>query len=568
MTCTKFKLTTVAALVFAATNANAALYTIIEVDSPVSGNEVHGVAIQDSSNSTLGTLGCFDENATASECDGYLLAGEARQGVEGLSHREEVPFGSDNAFYYAQTDDGSDYFRSYCTDYLGYDNCGTSGGWGDQYWSAYERERNGESNFKAFVEGSTGQIEPSGLNTVINSLDSNAQAIGNSSTSVVERNQAFPSVTVGGDVTSTPVQSRAWATDGVYTVGSVSTARSNENEGSTPFNTYNSKAAIWDSSYTQLLDWDSKAKEEEDELLAQGSLRDFAVDGTKIYAVGYNTYDDQHMNATVYISDTNALPTSWTKRVIDGSQVGDDDTYANSTGSSINKHLNIVGQAKFYNKSNAENGAFPDKLFVSTYEGNDTWSSAKFLNDGSQSIFFNGAGGKIGRINNFNEIVGQIDSETIRESGGKQRRHRGFIYPYQATGTEASRASLFNNKAWWLDDLTNDGNASGINNRYRIIDASDINDAGVISATAIRCTVNGSARPYDTTAHNSYCNNAESSSTTEEIVAVKLIPKQGSDASNIQARGTDEHKVDREGAGLSWLGLTVLGLLGFRRKFK
>ena len=50
MTCTKFKLTTVAGLVLAATNANAALYKVVEVkpafadDDKIS--EIFGVAIQ------------------------------------------------------------------------------------------------------------------------------------------------------------------------------------------------------------------------------------------------------------------------------------------------------------------------------------------------------------------------------------------------------------------------------------------------------------------------------------------------------------------------------------------
>ncbi|MFA0225814.1 DUF3466 family protein [Vibrio splendidus] len=572
MTCTKFKLTTVAALVLAATNANAALYKVVEVDSPVSGNEVHGVAIQDSSNSTLGTLGCFDENATASECEGYLLAGESVNGVEGISHREEVPFGSDNSFFYAQIDDSSDYLRRYCNSYLGFDNCDTDDGWGDQYWNAYQRERNGEPNYKSFVEGS-GQIEASNLNTVVNSLDSSGQAIGNTSTSVVQRNQAFPTVTIGGDVSTTPVQSRAWASEGAFTVGSVSTSYTNDNDSTVPFSTYTTKGAIWDGTQTQLLNWNANAKDEEDELLAQGSIRDLTVAPSKIYAVGFNTYDEQHMNATVFHSSGNTLPTSWSSAVIQGAQVeiGGDDIHANSKATSINSHLNILGEAKHYNNAVADNGAFPDKIFVATYtgdgNGNDTWSSAQYLNDSSQSIFFKGAGGKAGAINNYNEIVGQIDSETIRESNGRERRHRGFIYPYQATGTEDSRIALFESKAWWLDDLTNDGNADGNNNKFRVIDATDINDAGVISGTAIRCTVNGVPQPYDTTSHNSYCGNAGDGA-TEEIVAVKLIPISDKNTRSIQTRGIDSEKIDRQGGSLGWLGLSVLGLLGFRRKFK
>ena len=133
--------------------------------------------------------------------------------------------------------------------------------------------------------------------------------------------------------------------------------------------------------------------------------------------------------------------------------------------------------------------------------------------------------------------------------------------------SDASRIALFESKAWWLDDLTNDGNASGDNNKFRIIDASDINDAGVISATAIKCTVGGTTQVYDTTAHNSYCGGAASNA-VEEVVAVKLIPISGATKADIQTRSTDTEKVDRQGGSLGWLTLTVLGLLGFRRKFK
>ncbi|MFA0228723.1 DUF3466 family protein, partial [Vibrio sp. 10N.261.45.A7] len=115
--------------------------------------------------------------------------------------------------------------------------------------------------------------------------------------------------------------------------------------------------------------------------------------------------------------------------------------------------------------------------------------------------------------------------------------------------------------------------ASSYNNQFRIIDATDINDAGVISATAIKCTVDGKDKPYDTTSHNSYCGGA-SSNAVEKVVAVKLIPIKGarydtgSDIDSVVTRSTDTEKVDRQGGSLGWLTLTVLGLLGFRRKFK
>ncbi|WP_210443596.1 DUF3466 family protein, partial [Vibrio crassostreae] len=172
-----------------------------------------------------------------------------------------------------------------------------------------------------------------------------------------------------------------------------------------------------------------------------------------------------------------------------------------------------------------------------------------------------------------NEFVGQIDAETTREVDGSERRHRGFIYPYAVEAPNNVRVeAVFNNQAWWLDDLTNGANADGqdysdANNYFRIIDASDINDAGVISATAIKCTVGGKAQAYDTTSHNSYCGGA-SSNAVEEVVAVKLVPIVGATKDDIQTRSADSEKVDRQGGSLGWLTLTVLGLLGFRRKFK
>ncbi|MCQ6497985.1 DUF3466 family protein, partial [Vibrio parahaemolyticus] len=79
---------------------------------------------------------------------------------------------------------------------------------------------------------------------------------------------------------------------------------------------------------------------------------------------------------------------------------------------------------------------------------------------------------------------------------------------------------IFDGKACFLDDLTNGANdhsasardISDSNNDFRIINASDINDAGVISATAMKC-----AGGYDTTAHNSNCSSGE-----EKIDDVKL----------------------------------------------
>jgi hypothetical protein len=279
------------------------------------------------------------------------------------------------------------------------------------------------------------------------------------------------------------------------------------------------------------------------------------------------------MNASIFISDSLDLSAAnWdtvqipNARVQSGSS-SDDAIYSNSVVSDINENLFAVGHAK-RNGYVPENGSAANKAFI-VEDASSATPTATFLTGG---IFFTGAGSEAKSVNKFNEFVGQVDADTIREVDGSERRHRGFIYPYQADGTDVSRIALFESKAWWLDDLTNGANADGQdfsaqNNFFRIIDASDINDAGVISATAIKCTVSGVPQQYDTTSHNSYCGNA-SSDAVEEVVAVKLVPISGATSADIKARGTDSQNVERQGAGLGVFALTLLGFLGFRRKFK
>ncbi len=93
-----------------------------------------------------------------------------------------------------------------------------------------------------------------------------------------------------------------------------------------------------------------------------------------------------------------------------------------------------------------------------------------------------------------------------------------------------------------LDDLTNDNTATGSNYQFRIIDATDINDAGVISATALKCSGG-----YDTTAHNSFCSNR-----VETVVAVKLVPIVNATSANIQQRSTEEQASERKGVASDW----------------
>ncbi len=570
MTCTKFKLTTVAALVLAATNANAALYKVVEVTPSITGaSEIYGVAIQPGA-ATDGTnelaLGCFDSAATNCTDSAFKLAGETRDTLEAVSYREEVPFAMDAPFQYIQERDD---FENYCYRELRYSTCES---WAENRWNdTWSKERNDLThvNAKAFVEGGD-TFET--RNTVINSLDENAQPVGIKSKDDIRNNALFTTTAAPTGASETRAWKAITASNGtVYNVGSVS-EEFDPTDTSEPDKAFASKAAIWDGTTTKEIDWVRSGNAQQGDYFAQGSMRSIVESSSIFYGVGYNTVDGngdlQDMNASVFVSDSLDISGSWSTKVISGAEVksgssNDDARYSNSVATDINDNLFAVG----YSKRNGfvpESGSAGNKIFVVT-DASAVTPTATYLSGG---IFFGGSSGEAKAVNNFNEFVGQIDAETTREVDGSERRHRGFIYPYNVDSSkDERRVDIFNGQAWWLDDLTNDGNASGDNNKFRIIDASDINDAGVISATAIKCTVGGTTQPYDTTSHNSYCGGAATNA-VEEVVAVKLIPIAGKGKADIQTRSADTEKVDRQGGSLGWLTLTVLGLLGFRRKFK
>ncbi|ENM3867318.1 DUF3466 family protein [Vibrio cholerae] len=566
-----FKRTILASAVLLATQtANAALYQVMEV-TPSTGQSygsAWGVAIQPST----GTDSCFSSSTVGGvNCQNFALAGETRiekastgKAVDGLSYRDEVAFGIDNEFVYVQ--ERSD-FESYCYKELLFATCDR---WAESHWNRWQAEINVTPipNSIAFVgTGTTGEPLDDGVdeaqNVVINSLTESAEPIGiNVKTGDVtpyRRNanaiQARLPSTISVPNVADALYTRAWKTDDNYTVGSISRQATN-NEGTY----FTSKPAIWKNDGSAVeLNWPStREKSTNNRFLAQGSIRDVIESGGKLYAVGYSSFDadNNYMQASVFqLDDTSNFSNaaSWTTKAVSGaeSRIGGDYIHSNSVVTDVNKNLVALGEAKRAG-SRPENGAAANRLFVIN-DVSATQPAATFLTGG---IFFNGAGGKAGAINSYNEIVGQVDADETRENDGKPRRKRGFIYPYSANGSDLSRMAIFSNKAWWLDDLTNDNAATGNNNQFRVIDATDINDAGVISATALKCSGG-----YDTTAHNSLCSNRE-----ETVVAVKLIPITGATSSNIQARSTEEQAADRKGGGFGLGLLMVLGLLGFRRK--
>ncbi|MUJ28863.1 DUF3466 family protein [Aliivibrio fischeri] len=546
----KLQLTTLAVLVSAALPAQAALYKVVEVTPGVTGNEAYGTAIQpsDEALNTSNPLGCFDSSVTG--CEDYALAGETRNRPDGFSYREEVPFAMDNSFAYIEDD--YDGFEDYCFYQLGYATCEY---WASDRWSSWYNEAYGSNtpNSLAFVvDGGTLPSASGAINTVINSLDSSGAAVGNYSTSAV-RNTPLT-----GDISGWN-QGRQWVNKAGYRVGSVAKFTN----GSLYY--YYTQAAIWEGNNLKtVLNFGSGGVSKDGDYFGQGSMRDLYVKGSDFYGVGYNTYDDQHMNATIFKGTTTDLTNLSSVQINDAQvDISGDNIHSNSVATNINKNLVVVGQAK-RSGGYPKNGAASNRLFV-VKDASIANPKAEFLSGG---IFFDGAGGEMGGINNFNEIVGRIDSENHREYDGRQRRQRAFIYPYGTAvqGSVEARQAIFkdkegNVKAWLLDDLTNDGKVSGItdnNNQYRIYDASDINDAGVISATAVKCEGG-----YDSTSHNAYCGDGNKD---ETVVAVKLIPISDDTQRSIQPRGYDSTATERKGAGLGFGALTILGLFGFMRK--
>ncbi|WP_217543914.1 DUF3466 family protein [Vibrio metschnikovii] len=558
MSSNMFKLTAISAMILSTTSASAALYQVIEVkpQTTFAFESVYGVAIQPGNVVGGNSLGCFADGTTDCESS-FKLAGETRlvathagQAIDGLSYREEAPFGIDNGFIYVQDDERD--FERYCRTDLRYAICET---WADIRWNVWKKEINGDQtpNSIAFIEGQATPIDET-KNVVVNSLTANAEPIGITLTpgdvTGSRRNSVKALVANTSINIDAGLQTRAWKTDGTYTVGSIAHEKTN-NQG----NFYTSKGAIWDSSGTITeISWQT-TNPERDNRLAQGSLRDVTVKDGHIYAVGYNTFYDDRNFMQASVSSVKVGESNWITKPVTGATVrengtGGDFIHSHSLLTAVNEHGIAIGEAKL---SRAESGAYANRLFV-VPDIKDP--KANFLNG---SLFFAGAGGKAGAINNFNEIVGQIDTEETREVGGKPRRKRGFIYPYgtELQGSVAERQAIFNNRAWLLDDLTN-GSEFSDNNQYRIIAANDINDAGVIAATALKCTGG-----YDSTAHNAQCGAGKGQ---EKTVAVKLVPIAGNTHKDISPRGMDDLVVERNGAGLGLWSLILGGLLWFRRK--
>ncbi|EAS64625.1 DUF3466 family protein [Photobacterium angustum] len=286
-----------------------------------------------------------------------------------------------------------------------------------------------------------------------------------------------------------------------------------------------------------------------DDVSAQASANAVAMVNNAPVAVGYASTDtdDSYVMQAAYF-EPNADLTKWTQTFVPGLTIttGDDRNYQYTIANDINSSFKVVGIAKSHK---AENRSIPQKMFIFDKATNQT----KFLDSSVSSLFFSGSNGDATAINDNDQVVGWVDSETKNQIDGSERRHRAFTYIAGSTAQGPLKAG----SVWMLDDLTNDGGAANtVANSYRIISATDINDAGVISATANYC-----AGGYQNLTKQAQC------SVTEKQVAIKLVPKaNATDKDIIVRKAEDEEPVKRSGGSLGILALTALGFIGFRRR--
>ncbi|WP_318445929.1 DUF3466 family protein [Photobacterium leiognathi] len=289
-----------------------------------------------------------------------------------------------------------------------------------------------------------------------------------------------------------------------------------------------------------------------DDVSAQASANAVAMVNGSPVAVGYISRDtnssDSYVMEAAFFKPTAGIDSSWTQTAIPGITIstGDDRNYEYTMANDVNANFKVVGIAKSHK---ADNRSYPQKMFI--YD--NATGQTKFLDSSVSSIFFRGANGDAQAINDHDQVVGWIDSETKNQIDGSERRHRAFTY----IAGSAAQGPLKAGSVWMLDDLTNDGGAANsVANSYRIISATDVNNAGVISATANYC-----AGGYQNLTKEAQC------SVTEKQVAIKLVPKANATDKDIIVRKAEEDEpVKRSGGSLGILALTALGFIGFRRR--
>lgn len=529
-----FKISAVAATVAASFAANAALYNVY-LDAPEGAStsiQTYGVAVTEDSTDCWTATSCDNNTATSK------MATEVKRYREGFSYRDEsaffLPYGWD------YLDENYDGFKRYCRNLLGYTNT-LCEKWADaQYTQGYAKEQAGNyAGSIAYLDGTQLSFSE---NTVVNSINASGEPVGNVRDGSTYRNVGYVNGTKTAAFGSQFLASHYWVnknlTAGDFIVGSVT--RNSIDTGNT--NTYTSKPTIWKAGTPTEINWQGN-RAENSTYKAQGSVRDIIEDSatpTTLYAVGYTSDGETRLKAAVFKSTDSG--STWSTGTLVKEFTYGESEYANQTLKAVNDNKIAIGTAKLNRPSN---GAYANGLF---YVDNLDNPAPKAF---SGSMFFEGANGLAGNINNYNDVVGTIDLEQHSETNGKPRAQRAFITNLGAVTGSAP----IGGQARYLDDLTNGSNATENNNQFRIIQAADINDAGVIAATAYYC-----AGGYSSDAIDASC------STDASLVGVKLVPIQGASPSDISPRPVTQTTIERQGGTLGFLALTLLGLLGFRRK--
>ncbi|MEJ2765559.1 DUF3466 family protein [Photobacterium sp. MCCC 1A19761] len=685
------KLSTLAALIASATQAQAAVYQVVEVDGTGSG--VGSAQYYDKNTSDLqsrvefyaqgvspstGTENCF---ATACDAGTYSVFGESRFGTDGVDYRHEVAFLSDN---YQEINDKFS-LRSYCSNNLGFNTCdewardnyyglfsnenqphdGSGFGglhreqvaWSDSYYSnAYPLvettagalsqittfagdpskydaaavaelgtlvgshsttnavvNRIGEFSGHAYQLGITssaffesnnryarqfnkrGFVNAAGASEGLNPVNSsealvaqmgqtlawdaveyNGQllVVGSAafSTSKLSDTDKLPSDSNGDDRlnlnSSLFPQCGDYATNNLNTLYNTRECQFSVFANDAVFWTVNNAGAVSGNAVplAQRVDGSNNSYPAQDpdgsqERSFQASARAVALIDGKPVVAGFSTDsinnnavntvngDYYVIRAAIYTPKTDFDPANgegqWERTIIPGLDIeqGNKRKLLFSAATDINTNNKVIGLSK---SVNSENRSFAETMFVYDH----TSGSLTQLNSAiNPSIFFTGVNGFPAAINNKDQMVGWVDSESVNQTNGRQRRQRAFTY---LAGSNVEGSPLQGNTAWMLDDLTYGGSVGDANNVYRIAQATDINDAGVISATAFKCDGG-----YQDQTKEAKC------STDERVVAVKLVPVAGGE---IEQRPAQATTVERSGASLGMLALTLLGFIGFCRK--
>lgn len=668
-----FKFSTLAIVVASVTQAQAAVYDVVEVSGDGSG--VDALQYYDKNNSDLasqvqfygqgispstGTENCFETSCSSTS---YKVFGESRFGSDGIDIRDEIPYQLDN---FQQINDEWSLER-HCSSAYGFNTCDTwaairffgvgynsdnpedgsgYGGlrreqfaWQDNYYAntlplldngtdAFERVTtfaNAAAGYDSGVTPSLGtlvdggdHVSANGAVSAVGTSSLGEYALGVTSSAYFANNNHYARQfnkrgfvnldatkvsllpVAGNELVKNMGQTLAWDaveypenSGNLLVVGSAAFAPSNLNDniklpddvpinrgdlnncvtnGATPGTIFNSwacqftvfanEAAFWNvdgssaTSEAQLVAArasDRPALDPDDDNRSfQASVRAVSLVGGKPVMVGYTTdsvdNDYYAVRAAIFkLKDgVSGIPTaeSWTASYIPNLNIeqGNDRIYRYTIATDINDQNKVIGVAK---RAKSTERSYAEMMYL--YDA--TSNSFKWLDSSVSSIFFAGANGYPSAINKNDQIVGWVDAETVNQVNGRQRRQRAFTY---LAGSDAVTDALPAKSAWMLDDLTNDDNLNGAANRFRIAQASGINDAGVISATALKCEAG-----YKSLSKNAECEGEE------RIVAVKLIPRVDA---QVQPRGDDETSVSRKGGSIGIVTLSLMALLGLRRR--